>query len=266
MLSDAQNTLEYILEAALFAADKPLSVEKLRDLFEENAQPSAQEIQQALQALQQRYDKGGVELIKVASGYRFQTRAEWAPWVQKLWEEKPPRLSRAVLETLALMAYRQPITRGEIEEIRGVAVSSQIVRTLVERGWVRVVGHKEVPGRPALYATTNEFLDYFNLSSLEDLPTLAELEAITLAEESEKQAAEAAAAEQKAKNAQHSDVNHANIETSDALDPLDDLDMEAVDSVLKEFDQRFKANQSFQPEDEQEARSANSSLEPQEND
>src|SRR5699024_3632147 len=216
----------------------------------------------ALEALTTKYLNSGIELVALATGYRFQTRPAFAPWVQKLWEEKPPRLSRAVLETLALMAYRQPITRGEIEEIRGVAVSSQIVRTLVERGWVRVVGHKEVPGRPALYATTNEFLAYFNLASLNELPTLAELQSITLEEEQQKEARELAHHTENKNNTQQEALNQANIaEQNDPLDSLDEIDMDAVDSVLAEFDQRFKAGQSFEQEDI-EARSESSPLEP----
>lgn len=254
--------LQQIIEAALFAADKPLTPEQLQALFEDTAQPTTKSINTALEALTTKYLNSGIELVSLATGYRFQTRPAFAPWVQKLWEEKPPRLSRAVLETLALMAYRQPITRGEIEEIRGVAVSSQIVRTLVERGWVRVVGHKEVPGRPALYATTNEFLAYFNLASLDELPTLAELQSITLEEERKKEGQEQALSAENENNAQQDTAIQANIaEQEEPLDSLDEFDMEAVDSVLAEFDQRFKAGQSFEQEDV-EARSESSPLEP----
>ncbi|TNF37482.1 MAG: SMC-Scp complex subunit ScpB, partial [Gammaproteobacteria bacterium] len=130
---------------------------------------------QALTALQEDYEGRGLLLKEVASGYRFQVAESYAPWVSRLWEEKPPRYSRALLETLALVAYRQPITRGEIEEIRGVSVSSHILKTLLERDWVRVLGHKDVPGKPAMYGTTREFLDYFNMKSLDELPTLAEI-------------------------------------------------------------------------------------------
>jgi segregation and condensation protein B len=144
-------------------------------LFDEQDGPAREELQTALQSLQLDYQERGIELVEVAGGYRVQVRQELAPWVARLWEEKPARYSRALLETLALIAYRQPITRGEIEDIRGVAVSTNIVKTLTEREWIRIVGHRDVPGRPALYATTRKFLDYFGLRSLNDLPTLAEI-------------------------------------------------------------------------------------------
>ena len=155
-----QPSSKMIIEAALMAAEVPLNLDRLRAVFgDENAEgvPTKD------------------ELREVAGGWRFQTRAECAPWVNRLWEERKPRYSRALLETLVIIAYRQPITRAEIEDIRGVAVSSGIIKTLHEREWVKIVGHRDVPGRPAIYATTREFLDYFNLNSLSDLPTLAEL-------------------------------------------------------------------------------------------
>lgn len=167
--------LQRILEGALMAAQRPLSLEEMEGLFPEVERPERSELKAALQNLERACEGRGYALRQVGSGYRFQVREELAPWVSRLWEEKPPRYSRALLETLALIAYRQPITRAEIEEVRGVTVSSQIIRTLTEREWIRVVGHKDVPGRPALFATTPGFLDYFNLSSLDDLPTLAEL-------------------------------------------------------------------------------------------
>jgi segregation and condensation protein B len=167
--------LKQILEAALLAAGRPLSLEQLGALFEEGERRDAAELREALTALQADYEGRGIELAEVSSGYRVQIRAQCAPWVSRLWDEKPGRYSRALMETLALIAYRQPITRGEIEDIRGVSVSTNIIKTLDERDWVRVVGHRDVPGRPALYATTRTFLDYFGLSSLDDLPTLAEL-------------------------------------------------------------------------------------------
>lgn len=161
-----------ILEAALMAYGNPLSLERMQSLFEQ-PQPSKQQLETALAELQQHYAQRGIELVEVASGYRLQVTASTAPWVARLWEERPQRYSRALMETLALIAYRQPITRGDIEDVRGVVVSSSIIKTLVERDWVKVVGHRDVPGRPALYATTKEFLDYFSLKSLADLPTLA---------------------------------------------------------------------------------------------
>jgi len=169
--------LKNILEAVLLTADQPMEMRKLEALFEADEEqcPSSDLILQALSALQEDYQGRGVELKEVASGYRMQVVPECANWVSRMWEEKAPRYSRALLETLVLIAYRQPITRGEIEEIRGVSVSSHIVKTLSEREWVRVLGHKDVPGRPSMYGTTREFLDYFNLKSLDDLPSLADL-------------------------------------------------------------------------------------------
>ena len=167
--------IQAIVEAAMLAAGKPLSMEQLRGLFTEDERPARQVMEHVLTMLEKSCDGRGFELKKVASGYRLQVRQEFAPWVRRLFEEKPQRYSRALLETLALIAYRQPITRGEIEEIRGVTVSSNIIRTLAEREWVRVVGHRDVPGRPAMYATTRQFLDYFNLTGLDGLPPLSEI-------------------------------------------------------------------------------------------
>lgn len=174
MIDDIQ--LRGILEAVLFSAGKALSANTLLAIFPENEAPSLQTLKKALNDLQQSYEGRSVALVEVASGYRFQVNEQWAPWITQLLEEKPARYSRALLETLALIAYRQPITRGDIENIRGVAVSTSIIKTLLEeREWVRVVGHKEVPGRPALYATTKGFLDYFGLKALEQLPSLPEI-------------------------------------------------------------------------------------------
>ncbi|MFP4279815.1 MAG: SMC-Scp complex subunit ScpB, partial [Halochromatium sp.] len=164
-----------VIEGALLAAGAPLSVERLQGLYEDPERPSREQVLAALEALREDYRGRGIELVEVASGWRVQVRAEVAPWVARLWQERPTRYSRALLETLALIAYRQPITRGEIEQIRGVAVSTPLIKTLTERDWVRVVGHREVPGRPALYATTRRFLDYFGLRSLNELPPLAEI-------------------------------------------------------------------------------------------
>lgn len=167
--------LKKVVEGALFAAGQPMNVEQLGFLFDEAERPDNQALRTALEALVQDYEGRGIELKEVASGFRFQVRQETGPWVSRLWEEKPSRYSRALLETLALIAYRQPITRSEIEEIRGVSVSSHIVKTLIEREWIRVAGHRDVPGRPALFATTREFLDSFNLKSLAELPSLSEI-------------------------------------------------------------------------------------------
>jgi segregation and condensation protein B len=166
--------LKLIIEAALLAAARPLSMAELEGLFSETERPAPEDFQRALAALTEDCQGRSVELKQVASGYRLQVREAFSPWISRLFEERPGRYSRALLETLAIIAYRQPATRGEIEDIRGVAVSSGIIKTLLERGWVQVVGHKEVPGRPALLATTRHFLDYFNLTSLADLPPLQE--------------------------------------------------------------------------------------------
>ncbi len=171
----AETGLVQIVEGALLAAGRPLTVAQLGDLFGESERPPKEDIRTALEAVAARCEDRGFELKEVASGFRFQVRQNLGPWVGRLWHERPPKYSRALLETLALVAYRQPITRGEIEEVRGVAVSSSIIKTLHEREWIRVVGHRDVPGRPAMYATTRQFLDYFNLKSLDQLPTLAEL-------------------------------------------------------------------------------------------
>ena len=170
-----EHPLASVVEAVLLAAGRPVSVDQLLELFDEPQRPPADELRAALQALQSAYEGHGVEVREVASGWRVQVRPQHADVVSRLWQERPSRYSRALLETLALIAYRQPITRGEIEDIRGVTVSTTIMRTLHERNWIRVVGHREVPGRPELLGTTREFLDYFGLKSLDDLPTLAEL-------------------------------------------------------------------------------------------
>jgi segregation and condensation protein B len=174
-LSLATPPVKQVVEGALMAAGAPLTTDQILALYPEERRPARDEIRTAVDELSADYRERGIELVEVAGGWRIQVRRAVAPWVARLWEEKPPRYSRALLETLALIAYRQPITRGEIEDIRGVAVSTQIVKTLTEREWIRIVGHRDVPGRPALYATTRRFLDYFGLRSLNDLPPLAEL-------------------------------------------------------------------------------------------
>ena len=164
-----------LLEAFLLASGKPQSLERLFELFEEGERPEPPVFKKALELLRKSCDGRSFELKEVASGYRLQIRDTFSPWVGRLWEERPQRYSRAMLETMALIAYRQPITRGEIEDVRGVAVNSHIVKTLLEREWIRVVGYREVPGRPAMFATTKAFLDHFNLKNLDDLPPLAQL-------------------------------------------------------------------------------------------
>ena len=158
------------------ASDQPLTVERLMALFEPDGPPDSlrDDIERALAALAEDYAGRGIEIIRVARGYRVQTRADLSAWINRLWEERPPRYSRALLETLAIIAYRQPITRGEIEALRGVGVSTGILKTLLEREWVRMAGHRDVPGRPAVYATTPQFLEYFNLRHLSELPLLGE--------------------------------------------------------------------------------------------
>jgi segregation and condensation protein B len=171
-----QEKIKNIIEAALMVSDKPLSIARILELFEKDAEAMDREtIRSALDQLQEDYRDRGIELREVASGYRIQVRSDYAGWVNRLFDEKPPRYSRALLETLAIIAYRQPLTRAEIEDIRGVGVSTTIIKTLQEREWIKVVGHKDVPGRPELLATTKEFLDYFNLKKLSDLPSLAEI-------------------------------------------------------------------------------------------
>lgn len=169
------NPLARVVEAILLAAGRPVKIEQMRELFDEHERPSEEELRSALEELGRECADRAVELCEVASGWRIQIRSRHSDVVSRLWQERPARYSRALLETLALIAYRQPITRGEIEAIRGVAVSSSIMRTLQERNWIRIVGHREVPGRPELLGTTREFLDYFGLRKLDDLPTLAEL-------------------------------------------------------------------------------------------
>ncbi|NNC64805.1 MAG: SMC-Scp complex subunit ScpB [Gammaproteobacteria bacterium] len=169
------NEIKYVLEAALLAAGRPLSLERLGELFGRRGAPDRDGLRAALAALSEDYAERGIEIKEVASGYRIQVRSRMNDWLTPLWEERAPRYSRALLETLALIAYRQPITRGEIEEVRGVAVTTNIVRTLLERNWVRVVGHRHDPGRPAMYGTTREFHDYYGLKKLEDLPPLSEI-------------------------------------------------------------------------------------------
>jgi segregation and condensation protein B len=167
--------LHRILEGAMLAAGEPLSIDRIIALFDENQQPEKAEIREALGELQADYQNRGIELVEVASGFQFQVKSDLSQWVKRLWQESPARYSRALLETLAIIAYRQPITRGEIEDIRGVVVSSQMIKTLTDREWIRIVGYKDVPGKPGLYATTKKFLDHFRLKSLSELPPLSEI-------------------------------------------------------------------------------------------
>jgi segregation and condensation protein B len=168
--------IKHIVEAILFAAHRPMTCKQIQQVFPELEQPEITDIQAAIDAITEDYQPRPIELKSVASGYRFQVKAELSHWVTRLFEEKPPKYSRALMETLAIIAYRQPVTRGDIEDIRGVSVSSSIIQTLLEREWIKVIGQKPVPGRPSLYGTSKQFLDYFNLSSLTELPTLAEIQ------------------------------------------------------------------------------------------
>jgi segregation and condensation protein B len=171
-MSNAESALDEIIEAALLAAGEPLPLERLETLFLEGECPTRKEFREVLERLHQRHTAGALELLETVSGYQLRIRPRLSPWVARLWDERPQRYSRALLETLALIAYRQPVTRGDIEEVRGVSVSSSIMRTLAERGWIRVVGHRDVPGRPAVYATTRSFLDDFGLKTLDALPPM----------------------------------------------------------------------------------------------
>ena len=168
-----------VVEGALLAAGRPLSLQNLENLFPPAERPGRETLRGVLEQIAAECEGRAVELREVAGGFRLCVREKYSPWVGRLWEERPPRYSRALLETLALVVYRQPVTRGEIEQVRGVAVSQNIIRTLLEREWVSVVGHREAPGRPALYATTRRFLDDFNLKSLDELPPLEEVRELT---------------------------------------------------------------------------------------
>jgi segregation and condensation protein B len=171
MANISRAQLKQLVEAAIFVADQPLSQEKIQLTVLDGLAVSKTMLKDTLAELKLEYQARGIQLVEVASGYRFQSMDSLSPWLNKLWQEPAPRYSRAMLETLSLIAYRQPITRGEIEDVRGVSVSSQIMKTLSERGWINIIGHKEVPGRPSLYATTKLFLDYFSLKSLSELPS-----------------------------------------------------------------------------------------------
>ena len=174
-----------IVEAVLLAAESPMEVKELVELFnseELDKDTAAKTIRDALEVIGSEYDRRSIELKRVASGYRFQVKQDYSEWVGRMLKDRPPRYTRALLETLAIVVYKQPVTRGDIEELRGVSVSQNIMRTLLERGWIKTVGQKEVPGRPALYATTKEFLDYFDLRNLNDLPEISEIQELVVKE------------------------------------------------------------------------------------
>ncbi len=216
-----------VIEAALLAAGRPLNMDELEALFDERDGSAVEGVKAALAALREEYETRGLELVEVASGYRIQIRAAVAEPVSRLWTERPAKYSRALLETLALVAYRQPITRGEIEQIRGVAVNPNIVKTMLERNWIRVVGHRDVPGRPELLGTTREFLDYFGLKKLDDLPTLAQLKEL---EELRVQLALPGAEPVEAAAAVDAAPADALEDTIDALDAID-ADDEPIDEA-----------------------------------
>ena len=174
-MGDIDNKVKMVVEGLLLASARPLTIANIANVFEEKERPDGKELRSIMEVISEECNDRGFELKEVASGYRFQVKQELSEWIGKLWEEKPPRYTRALLEILSLIAYKQPITRGDIEEVRGVSVSPNIIRTLIDREWVRVVGHRDVPGRPAMFATTKQFLDYFNLKSLQDLPPLSEI-------------------------------------------------------------------------------------------
>ena len=174
-MRDVDNKVKMVVEGLLLASAKPLTIANIANVFEEKERPDGKELRSIMEVISEECNDRGFELREVASGYRVQVKQELSEWIGKLWEEKPPRYTRALLEILSLIAYKQPITRGDIEEVRGVSVSPNIIRTLIDREWVRVVGHRDVPGRPAMFATTKQFLDYFNLKSLQDLPPLSEV-------------------------------------------------------------------------------------------
>lgn len=244
-----RSTVKRILEGALLAAGETLAIDRFGSLFDDHERPDEATIRELLGEIAAEYDGRGMELKEVASGFRIQVCKDIGPWVSRLWTEKPPRYSRALLETLALIAYRQPITRGEIEEIRGVTVSSEMIKSLIERDWIRIVGHRDVPGRPALYATTHDFLDYFDLKSLEELPTLSELRDLDkLNEELQLEVAPAAAilAAENAALADGAAQEQSGHQYIIGAEPEDDgldeikMDMQEVDEVLKRVEESFR--------------------------
>lgn len=230
-----ENDLKHIIEATLLAAGRPVPTQQLLDLFDERERPTPEQMKLALDLLSADYAERGIELVEVASGWRIQVRPRVADVVSRLWQERPSRYSRALLETLALVAYRQPITRSEIEEIRGVSISSTIMRTLQERNWIRIVGHREVPGRPELLGTTREFLDYFGLKSLDQLPTLAELKDVeTIGVQLELPAGEATTGEE---SSTADALGEAQAHTSEAAESdgaVDDSDAELLADAASE--------------------------------
>ncbi len=226
--------IKHIVEAALLASDEPLSVDQVCKLFrsdeieEENARSIIREV---LQTIEKECEDRGYELVRVSSGYRFQIPQDLSVWISRLWEQKPPRYTRALLETLSLIAYQQPVTRGDIEQVRGVSVSTNIVRTLLERGWIREVGHREVPGRPVLYATTKSFLDYFNLKSLSELPPLSEIRELVGAGEDKTDSEEQQMDEGSEETAEIIDGSSSNLSTIESSTPIGNNDRDGAQIV-----------------------------------
>ncbi len=226
--------IKHIVEAALLASDEPLSVDQVCKLFrsdeieEENARSFIREV---LQTIEKECEDRGYELVRVSSGYRFQIPQDLSVWISRLWEQKPPRYTRALLETLSLIAYQQPVTRGDIEQVRGVSVSTNIVRTLLERGWIREVGHREVPGRPVLYATTKSFLDYFNLKSLSELPPLSEIRELVEAGEDKTDSEEQQMDEGSEEAAEIIDGSSSNLSTIESSTPIGNNDRDGAQIV-----------------------------------
>ena len=225
--------LKPVVEGLIFAADEPMSIKDLFAVFNEDAAIEQVQIKEVLEQLKEEYEGRGLELKEVGSGFRFQVREAHAQWIAKLWQERPAKYSRASLETLALIAYRQPITRAEIEDVRGVSVSSNIIKALVEREWVRVVGHRDVPGKPALYSTTKKFLDYFNLKTLEDLPPLSELKDIDAINEQLILSDTPEAGNLDSKDSASEQIDEDEDKRLDEMDTVDDIDVSDMADVVK---------------------------------
>jgi segregation and condensation protein B len=241
--------LKNIVEAALLAAGTPVTVDQLRALFGDESGPEKQEIRAVLKELQAEYEDRGIEIREVASGFRVQVRGNMTQWLSKLWEERPPRYSRALMETLSIIAYRQPVTRGDIEEIRGVSVTSNIIRTLLEREWIKVLGHRDVPGKPAMFGTTRDFLDYFDLKKLDDLPPLAELAqlepvSVQLQLETEEEIAQGEAP------ADAEDSSAEDVAENDAADENSDADPEAASEQDEQSIAEFPVEDDLDDDDE----------------
>lgn len=252
-------TVKNILEAILLSVDKPMDLRQLDKLFEadEENRPGKEQILQGLQALQADYQGRGMELTEVSSGYRIQVREDYTGWISRLWEEKAPRYSRALLETLVLIAYRQPITRGEIEEIRGVSVSSHIMKTLQERDWVRVLGHKDVPGKPSMYGSTSQFLDYFNLKSLDELPPLSDIQDLdklhpSLQLEDEQAATEADSTESEATAEVAGEAVSGSENRNESLDAPNDAYEKGAEEADEDLDQKLEQEKLSMPRDSSE--------------